>query len=119
WELGGSRLRVLRPPLVAHTAHPDAVPGAIRREPGLGDMGMSDDDVALLPVGTLNHWTVVRNRFPGGIVVAIRRCDDRPDILSELNRGLGVVELVTDIGPFLLGGIEQIQVAVLSELQGR
>lgn len=115
-ELGGPCLGVFRPPLVAHAAHPDAVPRAIGREAGLSDMSVGDDDVALLPVGTMNHWVIVGDSLAGLVAISIGRGDDGPDILRQRDRCFRVVELVADIDPLLVARVPEVEVAVLAEL---
>jgi len=62
---------------------------------------------------------VIRDGFSRSIVIAIRGSDHGPHVLGELDRGLAVVELMADIGPFLRAGRPEVHVRILAELHAR
>ena len=111
-ELGRPRLLVLRPFGIAHTAQPDRTPVVIEGEAILCDVRVRHYNVALVLVGTVGVPVVVGNKLSRAIVVAIRRGHDCPDVLSEFDARLRIIELVADIHPLLLNRHPHVHVGV-------
>jgi len=81
----------------------------------LGDVGVRDNDMALLLVPAVDLRVVIRDTLPCSIVIAIWGGDHSPDFLCQPNTDLAVVELVADVGPLVGPWVPHVHVAVLAE----